>query len=319
MGGSWRVARWTRVGRSAEEGNRLGLQQMSGEEPKDAAKAASPTPSPAPGPADTTSPSTAEPEVVELTVKSTAGTAFKTEVPADSTVLAVKEAIADQSKIPAQNQRLVFKGQVLKDEKTLVGDYGFKSGGAVHVVRGVAPASPAPAPAPAPAATPAPAQATPGLGLGGLGLGGLGLGGLGLGGLGGMPPGGMDLNAMQRQMQEQMAANPGMMEQMLNSPAMQSLMQNPEAISGMIQSNPQMRALMEQNPELRSMLSDPNLMRQSLEAARNPALRAELTRNTDRAMANIEGMPGGYNALAHMYQTGECCRYALRFWECDYD
>ena len=190
---------------------------------------------------------------------------------------------------------------LLKDDKTLVGDYGFKSGSAVHVVRGVGPASSTPSPAaaaaPARAAAPAPAPATPlGLGLGGFGLGGFGLGGM---------PGGLDFNAMQRQMQEQMAANPGMMEQMLNSPAMQSLMQNPEAISAMIQSNPQMRALMEQNPELRSVLSDPNLMRQSLEAARNPALRAELTRNTDRAMANIEGMPGGYNALAHMYQTGE--------------
>ena len=262
------------------------------EDQKDAAKADSPAPSLA---------SASAAEMVELTVKSTSGTSFKAEVPADSTVLAVKEAIADQSKIPAQNQRLVFKGQVLKDDKTLVGDYGFKSGSAVHVVRGVGPASstpsPAAAPAPARAAAPAPAPATPlGLGLGGFGLGGFGLGGM---------PGGLDFNAMQRQMQEQMAANPGMMEQMLNSPAMQSLMQNPEAISAMIQSNPQMRALMEQNPELRSVLSDPNLMRQSLEAARNPALRAELTRNTDRAMANIEGMPGGYNALAHMYQTGE--------------
>ena len=100
-------------------------------------------------------------------------------------------------------------------------------------------------------------------------------------------------------MQEQMATNPGMMEQMLNSPAMQRQMQNPEAISAMIQNNPQMRALMQQNPELCSVLSDPNLMRQSLEAARNPALRAELTRNADRAMATIEGMPGGYNARAH--------------------
>ena len=30
---------------------------------------------------------------------------------------------------------------------------------------------------------------------------------------------------------------------------------------------------------------------------RNPALMREQTRNTDRAMANIEGMPGGAAAL----------------------
>lgn len=272
------------------------------EDQTDAAKAGSPVPSPAPASAA---------EMVELNVKSTSGTSFKAEVPVDSTVLAVKEAIADKSKIPAQNQRLVFKGQVLKDDKTLVGDYGFKSGSAVHVVRGVGPttSTPSPAAAPAPARAAAPAPAPVGLGLGGFGLGGFGLGGM---------PGGGDFNAMQRQMQQQMAANPGMMEQMLNSPAMQSLLQNPEAVSGMIQSNPQMRALMEQNPELRSVLSDPNLMRQSLEAARNPALRAELTRNTDRAMANIEGMPGGYNALAHMYQTGECSSQGIRCCMCAY-
>ena len=274
-------------------------------------KESAPAPAPAPAPLEPAAGTAAEEpsaaaatdgaaavEMVALTVKSTAGTSFSAEVPADSTVLQVKEAVAEQSKIPAPNQRLVFKGQVLKDEKTLVGDYGFTSGSAVHIVRGVAPSSSPPAPAPAPAA------ATPAAGLGGFG----GLGGLGLGGLGGMPPmggAGMDFNAMQRQMQEQMAANPGMMEQMLNSPAMQSLLSNPDAVQGMIQSNPQMRALMEQHPELRSALSDPNLIRQSLEAARNPALRAEMTRNTDRAMANIEGMPGGYNALAHMYQTGE--------------
>jgi ubiquilin len=274
-------------------------------------KESGPAPAPAPAPLEPAAGTAAEEpsaaaatdgaaavEMVALTVKSTAGTSFSAEVPADSTVLQVKEAVAEQSKIPAPNQRLVFKGQVLKDEKTLVGDYGFTSGSAVHIVRGVAPSSSPPAPAPAPAA------ATPAAWLGGFG----GLGGLGLGGLGGMPPmggAGMDFNAMQRQMQEQMAANPGMMEQMLNSPAMQSLLSNPDAVQGMIQSNPQMRALMEQHPELRSALSDPNLIRQSLEAARNPALRAEMTRNTDRAMANIEGMPGGYNALAHMYQTGE--------------
>ena len=85
-------------------------------------------------------------------------------------------------------------------------------------------------------------------------------------------------------------------------------MSNPEMLTQMIQSNPQLRQLMEQNPELRAVLSDPALMRQSLQAATNPALRAELTRNTDRAMANIEGMPGGYNALAHMYQNVQTVR-----------
>lgn len=224
-------------------------------------------------------------DTVTITIKSTSGTSFTADVSTDSTVLAIKTAVAEQSKIPAPNQRLIYKGQVLKDEKTLVGDYGFTSGNALHIVRGAAAPSPSATPALVPApATPAAAPAA------GLGLGGM-FGGMPMPGMGAAGAGGMDFNAMQRQMQEQMAANPGAMEQMMESPAMQGLLSNPDTIQAMIQSNPQMRTLMEQNPELRSVLSDPNLIRQSLQAASNPALRAEMTRNTDRAMANIEGMP----------------------------
>lgn len=74
-------------------------------------------------------------------------------------------------------------------------------------------------------------------------------------------------------------------------------------IETVMQSNPELRRMMDAHPELRQALSDPELIQQSLRAASNPNLRQEMTRNTDRAMANIETMPGGYNALAHMYQT----------------
>ena len=83
---------------------------------------------------------------LKVTVKSTSGDVYHVEVPAGATVARTKEAIAGPSGIPAANQRLVFKGQVLKDESELAGDYGFESGGALHVVRG-APAPPAAAPA----------------------------------------------------------------------------------------------------------------------------------------------------------------------------
>ena len=74
-------------------------------------------------------------------------------------------------------------------------------------------------------------------------------------------------------------------------------------MQSMIESNPQLQALMQSNPELAHVLRDPNTIRQAMEVIRNPALMQEQTRNTDRAMANIEGMPGGYNALASMYQV----------------
>jgi ubiquilin len=69
----------------------------------------------------------------------------------------------------------------------------------------------------------------------------------------------------------------------------------------MMQSNPQIQELIRQNPELGHVLNDPNMLRQSLEMARNPALMQEMLRNQDRAMSNIEALPGGFDALRQFY------------------
>ncbi len=37
------------------------------------------------------------------------------------------------------------------------------------------------------------------------------------------------------------------------------------------------------------------------QAARNPDLMREMMRGNDRALSNIEAMPGGFNALSRMY------------------
>lgn len=41
--------------------------------------------------------------------------------------------------------------------------------------------------------------------------------------------------------------------------------------------------------------------RQTMELARNPAMMQEMMRNQDRALSNLESIPGGYNALRRMY------------------
>lgn len=86
--------------------------------------------------------------------------------------------------------------------------------------------------------------------------------------------------------------------------------------------NPQMRAVMESNPEVAQMMRDPAMLRQvscgwhygakfpfemrqfdacqGMEMARNPNLMQEMMRNNDRAMANIENVPGGFDALRGM-------------------
>jgi len=83
----------------------------------------------------------------------------------------------------------------------------------------------------------------------------------------------------------------------------QSIMSNPELMQSIMMQNPQMRAIIEQNPELGAVLRDPNIMRQTMEAARNPGMMQEMMRNQDRQMANISAHPEGFNALRRMYET----------------
>ncbi len=45
---------------------------------------------------------------------------------------------------------------------------------------------------------------------------------------------------------------------------------------------------MDRNPELRHVLNDPAILRQTMEAARNPEIMREMMRTSDRAMSNIE-------------------------------
>ena len=49
---------------------------------------------------------------------------------------------------------------------------------------------------------------------------------------------------------------------------------------------------MDRNPELNHMLNNPEVLRQTMEIARNPAMMQELMRNQDRAMSNLESIPG---------------------------
>nr|CAH7717567.1 unnamed protein product [Callosobruchus chinensis] len=85
----------------------------------------------------------------------------------------------------------------------------------------------------------------------------------------------------------------------------QRLMSDPEITENMrqlITRNPQMQELMERNPEITHMLNNGELLRQTLALARNPAMLQELMRSHDRAMSNLESIPGGYNALQRMYR-----------------
>lgn len=107
---------------------------------------------------------------------------------------------------------------------------------------------------------------------------------------------------MQSRMQHELMGNPEMMRTILDNPLVQQMMNNPETMRTLITSNPQMQDLMQRNPEISHMLNNPELLRQTMELARNPAMLQELMRSHDRAMSNLESVPGGFNALHRIYR-----------------
>ncbi|XP_028911882.1 ubiquilin-4 isoform X2 [Ornithorhynchus anatinus] len=243
-----------------------------------------------------------------------------------------KEEISRRFKAQQDQLVLIFAGKILKDGDTLK-QHGVKDGLTVHLViktpqkvqdptaAGPAdPTAPGPdapsAPADAPSSPAAPSQPStsgaappdggrrPGVGVGDgaapasasilSGFGGLlGLSSLGLGSA--------NFMELQQQMQRQLMSDPELLTQIMENPLVQDVMAQPQLMRHMIMANPQMQQLMERNPEISHMLNNPELMRQTMELARNPAMMQEMMRNQDRALSNLESIPGGYNALRRMY------------------
>ncbi|XP_013363812.1 PREDICTED: ubiquilin-4 isoform X2 [Chinchilla lanigera] len=250
-----------------------------------------------------------------------------------------KEEISRRFKAQQDQLVLIFAGKILKDGDTL-NQHGIKDGLTVHLViktpqktqdpaAATASSPSTPDPAAAPSTTPAspttPAQPStsgstasdagsgsrrssgggPSPGTAGEGppnatasiLSGFG----GILGLGSLGLGSANFMELQQQMQRQLMSNPEMLSQIMENPLVQDMMSNPDLMRHMIMANPQMQQLMERNPEISHMLNNPELMRQTMELARNPAMMQEMMRNQDRALSNLESIPGGYNALRRMY------------------
>lgn len=90
-------------------------------------------------------------------------------------------------------------------------------------------------------------------------------------------------------------------EQLLDNPLVQNMVNNPEMIRNVVSSNPQIQSLMDRHPELGHALNNPDVIRQAMQVIRNPAMMQEMMRNYDRALSNLESVPGGFNALQRFY------------------
>ncbi|PAA74575.1 hypothetical protein BOX15_Mlig020448g3 [Macrostomum lignano] len=214
----------------------------------------------------------------------------------EGTIKDLRSAVSKEFDTDSSQLCLIFSGKILKDEETLPA-LGIKDGLVVHLViktaRPVAAEQPAAGSGSVPATSSVPNNQTASNPPGGMPLPDLFRAGVESGG---------GLADMQSQMQREMMQNPQMMRQMLDNPLVQSIMSNPDTMRAMIQSNPQLRDLMDRNPELNSLLNNPEILRQTMELARSPAAMEEMSRNYDRALSNLESVPGGFGHLQRMYR-----------------
>ena len=238
----------------------------------------------------------------------------------DASIKELKDEVSKKFSKTNEQLCLIFSGKILKDQDTLA-QHNIKDGFTVHLVIKSRPTTSEPASStttttttttttstPQPQATTTTTTPTPTTNplpttnnLFNLPFGGPGL----LNNLGSLGLGNANFAEMQAQMQQQVMSNPDMMRQMLDNPMVQSLMSNPDVIRELMMSNPQMQSLLERNPEVQHMLNNPTLLRETMELARNPAALQELMRHHDRALSNLESIPGGFNALQRIYRDLE--------------
>merc|ERR1712174_153203 len=76
---------------------------------------------------------------------------------------------------------------------------------------------------------------------------------------------------------------------------------SPQLMQNLFNSSPALQELLKKNPQLRHVLEDPSLMKHAMRAASNPEYYNEMLKNNDRALRNIESIPGGFSALSRLY------------------
>ncbi|XP_060618124.2 ubiquilin-1 [Anolis sagrei] len=243
-----------------------------------------------------------EPRIIKVTVK-TPKEKEEFAVPETSSIRQFKEEISKRFKAHTDQLVLIFAGKILKDQDTLT-QHGIHDGLTVHLVIKTQNRShdnsaqqSSTAGSTATTTTSTSSTSTNSTNTSPFGLGGLG----GLASLSSLGLNTSNFSELQSQMQRQLMSNPEMMVQIMENPFVQSMLSNPDLMRQLIMANPQMQQLIQRNPEISHMLNNPDIMRQTLELARNPAMMQEMMRNQDRALSNLESIPGGYNALRRMY------------------
>ena len=188
---------------------------------------------------------------IQLTIRLSNDDKVSVEADQQGTILELKEKINQVLAVPPAQQRLIYKGKVLKDECTL-DFYKIENEHTVHMVKGSSPNAANPSIA-APAATPsAPVASPPQLRMPNTPIGGTDP-------LMNLVMNNPNLMNNPQAMQEQLMQNPEMLSSLMNSPMMEGMLSNPDLMRNMMMNNPQMQAMMDANPQMRHVLNDPSV------------------------------------------------------------
>ncbi|KAF9401602.1 Ubiquilin-4 [Mortierella sp. AD011] len=233
-------------------------------------------------------------QAIVLTIRPSTGSTFTTTISTESTVRQLKEKLATPE-LPATSIRLVYSGRVLKDEDQL-SVYSIKEGHTIHMVKG--------------ASNRANEQAVqtvrPQNNNGASGPEGFDEQGF-------TDPSAYKVSATRKPkcwaVPYQHIKETRKVMTIVPHTCINTHMRTP-GYDGQPRSGPQdddgqpqTREVMENNPEVAQMLNDPSFLRQSLDMARNPKLMKQALRNNDRALSNLEMIPGGFNHLRRMYHS----------------
>lgn len=213
---------------------------------------------------------------ITITVKSSGDVRHELAVSPSNTIAEVKVIVAETTGVPAERQRLIYSGKVLKDNET-VQSYNILDGNAIHLVKGPSKKTPTPETPGADASsnaasavppTPVSGQPTfnPLAGLTDARYAGYNIPMPSLDQLG------VNTDGMAIPSEDQMS-------QMMDSPmfqeSMRSMLSNPQMLDYLIEQSPQLRAMgpaareMLQSDYVRNMLTNPQAMRSMMDFQRS--------------------------------------------------
>lgn len=102
-------------------------------------------------------------------------------------------------------------------------------------------------------------------------------------------------------MQNDIISNLNLIRTVSDNPLVQRMMNDTNKSRSILTSNPEAKNLMKHNPEISHMLNNLDILRQTMELTRNPAMLQAFLRSPGRSMSNLESVPGGYGAVRQIY------------------